>query len=140
MKLIVDSCVAVKWAFKEEFSGQALLLSNGNYDLMAPDFFLFEVSNVIWKKSLKEEMPLLDSLNVFNSIIDHFIEFIDTKQFLKQSISLAIQYQHPVYDCVYMVTALEFQIPLITADKRLFELGKKSLPPNQIHWIGNPIP
>lgn len=140
MRLIVDSYVAVKWAFQEEFSGQAIRLQNDNYDLFAPEVFLSEIGNVIWKKSLKYELPLDNCLKIFNSITDHFSEFVPTKNYMEKSISLAIQHQHPVYDCIYIVTALHSQIPLITADKKLFEVSRKVLPLNLLYWIGNQLP
>lgn len=50
-KLVVDSSVAIKWFVAEVYSTEALnILSGfraGRYRLLAPDFMLIEVSNIV---------------------------------------------------------------------------------------------
>ncbi len=137
MKLIIDSCVAVKWCFKEEFSTQAIHLQNDEYEILAPDLICSEIGNVIWKKSLKNEMNFIQCGEVYNAIMDHFNAFFDSKRFIEKSIELAIKYNHPVYDCIYISTAMHYNIPLVTADKRMHELGKDTEAQDLFHWIGD---
>jgi predicted nucleic acid-binding protein len=46
-KFIVDACIAVKWFIPERHSQAALKLLGYDFVLMAPDYLLAEVSNVL---------------------------------------------------------------------------------------------
>ena len=40
---------------------------------------------------------------------------------------LALEVNHPVYDCVYLAFAIDLELPLLTADRRLVESDGKQI-------------
>ena len=48
---------------------------------------------------------------------------IPMKQLHLDALQLAADLKHPIYDCFYLALARQQRAPLITADKRLFQLG-----------------
>jgi len=50
-KLVVDASVAAKWLVSEPLSNRALAVLGGSDELIAPDLFLAEVGNILWKKA-----------------------------------------------------------------------------------------
>ena len=53
---IVDASVAVKWVVDEQFSDAARLLAGAR--LYAPDLLYIECANILWKKAVKEMLPI----------------------------------------------------------------------------------
>ena len=55
------------------------------------------------------------------------VELIRSADFLGEAIYLAVELEHPVYDCVYLAAATAIRIPLITADSRLRDQAIESM-------------
>ena len=56
MTFVVDASVAVKWLVNEQASEAAHRLLNSEERLVAPDFIVVEVGNVLWKKLRRGEL------------------------------------------------------------------------------------
>ena len=121
MKAIVDASVAVKWLFAEEGAVEARQLLAHRIALRAPDFILVEIANVIWKKALRREIadaqPYLEEL----ARLDDVVTLFPAGDLLAHAAAIALQINHPVYDCLYVAHAEAEEAPLVTADRRLRE-------------------
>ncbi|MCY3885061.1 MAG: type II toxin-antitoxin system VapC family toxin [Gammaproteobacteria bacterium] len=119
MNLVVDSSVAAKWFFAERNSREAQLLLSPRFSLIAPDFILSEVANVIWKKYRRNEIshfhPYIEALDRLTEVI----KLHPLADYVIQAVSLAIQIDHPVYDCIYLTCAQGHSLPFLTADESL---------------------
>ena len=116
MKLIVDASVVVKCFFAETHSHEARQLLAPRIVLHAPDFILTEVANVIWKKARREEIssprPYMDEL----ANVTDVVALQPSTELVIEAAILAVQIDHPVYDCVYLACAEASAAPLVTAD------------------------
>lgn len=137
MTLVIDSSVAVKWVFQEEFSELAERFIDVDYDLVAPDFVYSEVSNVIWKKIRNGEIPSNEAELAFYAITKSLSSIIPTHLFFPRALNMSIILNHPVYDCIYLAVAELYSIDLITADRRFFNKVKNSRFGNVVYWIEN---
>jgi predicted nucleic acid-binding protein len=54
--------------------------------------------------------------------IDHLIPMEELRG---RALELAIELQHPIYDCFYLALAERERAPLISADKRLLAMAKR---------------
>lgn len=135
MKLIVDASIAVKWLFAEPQSLEARQLLTPRIDLHAPDFILTEIANVIWKKARRKEIPsarpYIDELaNLSDAIVLH-----SSADLVIKAAALAIQIDHPVYDCIYLTNAEAESAPLITADDKLARRAVEAYPTVEVWHI-----
>lgn len=124
MKVIVDASVAVKWLFTEEGTAEARHLLAHRITLHAPDFLLLETANVIWKKTRRQEIPdaqpYLEELARLGDVVTLF----PAADFVGQAAAIALQIDHPVYDCLYLACAEVEDAPLVTADRKLRDAAR----------------
>jgi predicted nucleic acid-binding protein len=113
---LIDSSVAVKWFVAEEQQGAAEALIGTA--LIAPDLLMIEVSNAMWKKWRKQEIDVAQAAAA-QSLVTSFVELVPSRPFAESALAIAIELEHPVYDCVYLAMSEATTHPVITADRRL---------------------
>ena len=127
MKLVVDASVAVKWFTTEEWTEESRRLLAAGIDRHAPDLILAETANVLWKKARRGEIenPHRYFREVAN-LPDVLVLHRSQELFVRAS-AIALELDHPVYDCIYLACAEVEGAPLVTADQRLRAASKGSL-------------
>ena len=114
---VIDASVAVKWVIDEEGSERALMLRHSR--LYAPDVWCSECANVLWKSLRRQELTREEAEAAAALLSAAEIEIVPTRPLMERAVKLAADLAHPVYDCVYLLTAIDLNIPLVTADERL---------------------
>jgi predicted nucleic acid-binding protein len=115
---VVDASVAVKWFVPENGSEQADKLSGAGASLFAPKLILAEVANAFCKKVRRGLMTEADAHEHLSALPRYFDLLLEGEPFLALALSLAIAFDHPVYDFVYLEIARRHQATLLTADER----------------------
>ena len=132
MNLVVDASVAVKWLFDEPDSDRAETLleaaQSKRIKLIAPDILTAEIANTLWKRMRRGDLDrqaTLEAGNYFRSICPllHPIESL-----WRPALRLAIDRDHPVYDCLYLALAEELPGDLMTADERFHRVFTRDFP------------
>lgn len=118
MSLVVDSSVAVKWVVAEDGRQSALELPDVAA-LLAPDFVLVESANVMWKKVRRGQMTAEQMADGLMFIRDAFQTLVPQAELVNRAAQLAVAFDHPVYDCLYLACAESRNAELLTADKAL---------------------
>lgn len=118
MRVIVDSSVAAKWAIGEGDSALAAALIP-RHELVVPDLLFAEVSNILWKAFRRGELSETEVKLGAVLIRDMNLDVVATRTLLADATHLALQLDHPAYDCVYLALAQSEGIPLVTGDIRL---------------------
>lgn len=116
--MIVDASVASHWFADTEFSHAADKFREFS-NLIAPTFLLVETANVLYKRARAGEIRperCAESIDVLKAAM---AELVPDAEVLPQAVELALQRQHPVYDCLYLALAVARNDTLVTADKRL---------------------
>lgn len=127
MKLVVDASVAVKWFAAEEWTEESRRLLAAGVDRHAPDLILAETTNVLWKKARRGEIEashgyFREAANLPDVLVLHRSQDL----FVRGS-TIALDLDHPVYDCIYLACAEVEGAPLVTADRRLQAVSKGRL-------------
>lgn len=113
---VVDASVAVKWVVEEEGTAEALTVL-GNARLFAPDLLVAECANILWKKARRNELSR-DEATVGARLLEQAeVEFLPTRHLLGSATALALELDHPAYDCLYLALSLERNSRFVTADK-----------------------
>ena len=116
--MIVDASVAIKWLVVEEQTD----LANGlaaRHRLIAPDLIVGEIANAIWKKWARGELSGVPAR--LPLVLDMLDEILPLGPFAYRAAELAIELNHPAYDCFYLAMAEWREEQLITADARFFK-------------------
>lgn len=128
MRTVVDASVAAKWYFPEpgHAAAEALLQGciAGQRDLIAPDLLEGELANTLWKKVRRgecSEQMALEILELWETDRPHLIR---SELLVRRALDLALRLGHPVYDCLYIATAIAYEAPLATADTRLERMAR----------------
>ena len=119
MRLTVDASVVIKWSVPEAMAESANLLRAHRLELHAPDLLLAELVNVIWKKSRRREIP--DANRHLSEVgrLSEDIALHSMSSLIARAGQIALELDHPVYDCLYLACAEKTESPFVTADRRL---------------------
>lgn len=116
--VVVDASVAIKWVVEETGTSDALVLLEAGR-LAAPDLLVAECANILWKKVRRDELLPDEAVMAARLIEGVDIELFPTRHLLAAAASMAIELDHPAYDCIYLALALDNGWKFATADDRL---------------------
>lgn len=127
-KVILDSGVVAAIFFKEEASERAEKAVEDR-DLITLDLAFVEVANVAWKRVVlfKENKDLISkALKNGCEFITDACEVIASKELLDYAFTIAVSEKITIYDALFVAASEREKVPLLTADKKLYEkLNKK---------------
>lgn len=113
--MIIDASVALKWLVPEEGSDSARALLT-RVDLVGPTLLHIEVANGLRKKARRGELASTPDLSALIESVAGFVQTVDETPLLARALSLALRFDHAVYDCVYLAMAEQIDGELVTAD------------------------
>lgn len=115
--LVIDASIAVKWVVEEEGTPQALALRQRT-KLIAPELLVAECANILWKKAARGELSKEEAILAAKLLQSAEVELLPMRSLFETATSLAIELDHPAYDCIYLALAVENDCPFVTADER----------------------
>jgi predicted nucleic acid-binding protein len=121
---VVDASVAAKWLAPETDSEQALALLDDH--LVVPDLLFPEVANILWKKYLRGEMEASIAAVAARSLGHAPLHVHACAELLDEALELSLLLRHPAYDCFYLALARREGICMVTADRRLVDICRRS--------------
>jgi predicted nucleic acid-binding protein len=86
---------------------------------MAPDLIVAECANILWKKVQRKELSKDEALIAARLLQSAEIELVPARALMEPATRLAIELNHPAYDCLYLALAVENGCRFVTADERL---------------------
>lgn len=116
--LVVDASIAVKWVIEEQGTSQALMLRQ-SARLIAPELLVAECANILWKKARLGELSREEAVLAARLLQTAEVELLPTRSLLEAATRIAIEINHPAYDCLYVALAVENNCKFVTADERL---------------------
>jgi predicted nucleic acid-binding protein len=138
--LVLDASVAVKFAFpmpNEPYLNQALqLLDNyktGKTELLVPDIFWAEIGNVAWKGVRQRRWSRAVADTAVTEMQMQDFSTVSSRELIGQAVTIALNYDRSVYDCLYIALAVTRNSTLVSADERLVNALGTYFP---IEWLG----
>lgn len=93
--------------------------------VIAPDLFVAEVSNAIWKYV---KAGVLDP-EQGDRVLERAVGLVDTFEpgltLYREAFALSVDHLHPVYDALYLILARRHNGVLATLDRRMADLASK---------------
>lgn len=118
--LVVDASVGMKWLVFEENREHALRLLNGRYRLYVPDLFFAEIANILWRHVRHGLLGPVDASDLLRVLDDLDLAVSSIRSLSSQALDIACQTGRTAYDSLYIALAVQERIPVITADRRLY--------------------
>ena len=132
---VVDASVAMKWFATEVHSAAARRLVAPDTALYAPDFLLVEFANVIWKKSRRREITADEGQATVSALRAVPLDLRPSGDLVPVALKLAVELDHPIYDCVYLALAVALHCPVVTADNRFRVAAASTAFAPYVRWI-----
>jgi predicted nucleic acid-binding protein len=116
---VVDASVVVKWLVSESYSDEAADLLSGEATLVAPALVFAEATNALWALRRRGDIAVDDMADAVHALKSAPIATpVAMSGLAAAAARLAIDLDHPAYDCFYLALAIQTQYPLVTADAR----------------------
>jgi len=125
MIVVVDVSAAVEVLLQKETQTQFSKYLKEAAWVIAPDLYIAELSNVLWKYHRAKVISRADCITYVESGINLIDDFIETRELWKEALGEGIKNNHTVYDMYYAVLARRNDAVLLTKDETLVNLCKK---------------
>jgi predicted nucleic acid-binding protein len=125
MRAVLDASAAVNVVMRTARSADFIESLENSQLVVAPALFHGEVANTLWKyvrAGLLDRQTAHTRLEEACGLVD---AFEPDEALVAEALSLAIVHDHPVYDLLYIVTALRYGARLLSADARLLKLAAR---------------
>lgn len=116
MTIVIDASVAVKWVLDEPRTEAALTLRDRQ--LIAPALWLAEAANALWRHVRLGELTSDEALARLSELEVAPVASTPIEPYVSKALALAVEANHPVYDCVYLALALQRHTHVVTDDRR----------------------
>lgn len=116
MTIVIDASIALKWVLEEPGSDAAEELLEK--DLVAPSLWLLEAGNALWRRTVRRELTQAEAEERLTELAKAPVASVPLEQDLPEAMRLALQLNHPVYDCLYLALAKRLGTYVVTADTR----------------------
>jgi predicted nucleic acid-binding protein len=87
--------------------------------LIAPEILIAECANILWKKVRGKELSREEARLAARLLQGAALELLPIRSLLETASRIAIELDHPAYDCVYIALAMDNDCRFVTADERL---------------------
>ena len=138
MTLIIDASVAIKWFVQENLHTEARRIFDYRRDIEAPDFIMSEVANIAWKKVRRAEISREQAAIIVTAMPQYIPKLSSLLDYIEDALDLALELDHPVYDCIYLACTMKNEGVFVTADKRLFNKLQFTAYENIIKFVDDP--
>jgi predicted nucleic acid-binding protein len=121
--IIVDASVALKWVLDEDDSPLARALAQR--ELSAPDLLWSECANALWRWARTGALPGRIAHQRLAALRRAPVTLTPTGRLLDRALTLAIEIDHPIYDCAYLALALAQGAQVVSADRRFVNVVRR---------------
>ncbi len=118
MRLVVDASVSVKWLVAEEDFEAARELATGGHELHAPRLMTAEIGNALWSKARRGQLEYDEAGAMMASIAEMPVQWHADETVGADAVRLALAFDRPIYDFMYLALALHIGAIVVTADRR----------------------
>ena len=115
---MVDASVAVKWIIAEEREDVAESLLSAADSRSAPELLLVEVANVLRSKLSRGQVSHTHAQAGLRFVTTAMTSLIPDRELVGRALDIAVELEHPVYDCMYLACAEREGTKVVTADAR----------------------
>ncbi len=118
MVVIFDASIVFSMLIEEEKSELAASLYSNANEILVLDFLHIEISNAL-TSAVRQRRIITATASKAQMMLGSLLPITSyASTYLDAAFALALQINHPVYDCLYAVAARENSATLVTCDAR----------------------
>lgn len=136
-RYVVDASVAAKWYFQEEHSDRADALLEQEGELLAPGLLPIEIAALVWKRARRGEISESIADRIVTALRQAPLEIRPTAELLTAALPLALHRGLTLHDAFYAALAVKSGCPLVTADRKLYDVLRSGPLADHALWIGD---
>jgi predicted nucleic acid-binding protein len=125
VKIVLDASAALEVALNRKLAPALSARLDGAEEVLAPELFVPEVLNAIWKMHHFEDF----SLSASDAALAVLLEFVDTlvscKELCREAFLLSRLSRRPAYDMFYLALAKREDAVLLTLDAALKKTAQR---------------
>ena len=126
MTTVVDASVAFNLHLNGPLAKVAVgALAEADITL-APDLIFSEVANAAWVTTRAGMITEDEGAAIVSLLSSHLTRIFTSASLVPRAYEIAIELEHPVYDCVYLALAERESAALVTFDRRLEAAVRKT--------------
>ena len=128
--IVIDSSTFSKFLMKEENWEKIVPYLDISLEAYAVDMLIIETTNVMWKymrkyKLITEEQAFGLYEQMIKLVKEKVIILEDSEKFLQDALKIAMGYNIPIYDSLFLAQAKALKASLITSDRRQSVVAKE---------------
>ena len=128
--IVIDSSTFSKFLMREEKWEKVIPYLDPSLEPHAVDVLTIETTSVIWKymrkyKLITREQALGLYEQVTKLVREEVIILEPSEKYLQEALKIAMGYDLPIYDSLFLTQAKNLRAELITSDKRQEEVARE---------------
>lgn len=123
--MIYNTSAAIAWYVDLPWSDAARRLVADDPAPQAPDLIIAESANGFWQYIRAGRLSEENARTALDHL-DAALTLVPANTFFARALGLAVQHDHPVYDCFFLALAENRKTALVTADRRLAQLAENA--------------
>ncbi|HKH43038.1 MAG TPA: type II toxin-antitoxin system VapC family toxin [Thermoanaerobaculia bacterium] len=136
-RYVVDASVAAKWYFREEHSDRADILLAQENEILAPGLLVVEIATLVSKRARRGEISEILADRIVAALRQVPLELRPTAELVTAALPLALHRGLTLHDAFYAALAVKSGCPLVTADRKLYDLLRGGPLADHALWIGD---
>jgi predicted nucleic acid-binding protein len=117
--------------------GSALATSIRSERLIAPELWLIEAANAVWKRQQRGEMSIGQAEMCLAELMSAPVTSLPAESYIASALQLGAALRHPIYDCLYLAVAIQHQAYVVTADRRFAAIGDRPEMSGRVRLLGS---
>jgi predicted nucleic acid-binding protein len=138
-RFTVDASFFIKCFVQEIHSDTVLAFLSQGHELIVPDLFFTEITNVLWKKVQRHQMETDDVQYALELLLQMDFIVLPTKPLVDLALEISLHHGCSAYDATYLAAAIESSSFLVTADRRFYNMLKNSAYAPHLLWVENVV-
>ena len=122
MIVVIDASAAAEIAAKTQAGVDYINVLMRSEKVLAPELFIAEICNVMWKLGRKDEANKDTYAEMANDCIDFIDEYASASDLWREALRLSQDHGHAVYDMLYAALARRHDATLLTMDEKLCDI------------------
>ena len=126
MTLVIDVAGVMEIILHKGKAGKFNKLLHEAGQIIAPDLYVSELANTLWKYYRANEYSLDKCSLYIRKGIELVDKFISSKELWQEAFAEGVNNKHSIYDMFYMVAARRYGGIVVTSDSVLAAICKKN--------------